>query len=494
MRRALILGALVAALAGSACTRVNPEYCDPADDNACAPGYHCDPDLNACVPTGTPPDANHEAGGGDGGTDAGGDTAPECAQSSDCTNSDRPICADHACRACGGDPECQDRDPAKPACVSGQCLECSTSAHCSGATPLCGADQTCRACTADLECQQGPQPEVGVCVAGACPGPADVLWVDGNATCPCDGSQASPFAHVADAVTAATTGTRKIIVVRPGTYIENVVVKDDRLTGLLVVGLLGGEARIQALPSGIAVDIDLSGSVTLRRLHLRGVGATGTPTPALQCATAACTGEELEVSTAGTVGVEGSGTGPLTLRRSRVHHNIGGGIHLSNFSSYVIENNFIWQNGNPLSSLGGISFASSFGTMRFVNNTVYGNRVKTTLVGGVHCDSASVVTTNNILWENRNDSGLAETDATGGCTISYSVIDVPAIAGTNHNTGDNPQFADLLSDPIDLHLTTASGGALGGADPTQAPDDDIDGDPRPLTVGHTDIGADQRSQ
>ena len=490
MRCALILGVLAATLAGSGCTRVNPDYCDPATTDACDPGYRCDPLLNTCVPAEEPADAGPEAGG-DGPRDGGGDTEVGCAGSSECSDPAKPICVDGACQACGNDDECLARDATRPACVSGQCLECSTWAHCTtAALPLCGADHTCRACARDVECQQGPQPQVGVCAAGACPGPDDVLWVDDSGgSCPGNGSLATPYCVLADAVTAARTDTRKTIVVRAGTY-GFVALKNSGLVGLLVVGFLGDEVIVQGDASNPAVDIDLSGTLTLRRLHLKGVGLAGGTTAVLQCATAACTGEELEIDTGG-VGVLGSNTGLLTLVRSRVHHNVAGGIRLSDFSSYVIENNFIWSNGNPNSLLGGVSFASSFGTMRFVNNTVYGNRVDASLVAGVHCDSSSVVTTNNILWENRNDTGLAETDATGGCTITYSVIDDPTIASTNNNRGNNPQFANLLSDPIDLHLTAASGSALGGADPTQAPSDDIDGDPRP-SGGPTDIGADQR--
>jgi hypothetical protein len=494
MRCALILGVVVAALAGGGCTRVNPAYCDA--ETPCQNGGACDLTLNACGPAADagldgPPhgDAGDagDAGGGD-----GGDAAVGCTGSTDCTDPDRPICVDAACQACGGDYQCLDRDSTRPACVSGQCLQCDTWAHCTTTgLPLCGADHACHACSRDVECQSGPQPTVGVCAAGDCPDADGVLWVDkASLSCPGTGSQAAPFCLLADAVTAAQIGAVKIILVKPGQH-DLVLIKNNLLAGLLIVGQLGGDVVVLGDASHPAVDIDLVGAVTLRRLHLKGGGAAAGTTPVLQCASAACTGQELDVE-AGGIGVKASAAAPLTLVRSRVHGNQAGGILVGNFSSYVIENNFIYSNGTPTSTIGGVAFISSFDTKRFVNNTVYANRVDNTAAAGVYCDLAGIVTTNNILWENRNDFGVAEVST---CTVTYSDVDDAAIAAIvgAHNTGSDPKFADVTLPPFNLHLTALSVGALGGADPTAAPADDIDGEPRPAS-GPTDIGADQRSQ
>jgi hypothetical protein len=504
MRRALTLGAIAAALAGAGCTRVNPAYCD--EDTPCRNGGVCDRERNSCTPgdagvdgpRGDGPAVPDAGDGGDAGDDGGGDAAPECTQSSACTDPDKPICNNQTCQPCGGDGECLARDSAKPACVSGQCLECGTYLHCTTAgRPLCAADHTCQPCSRDLECKNGPTPNVGVCVAGHCPDGDSVLWVDAAGTdcSTADGSLAKPFCNLVDAKTKAKTDARKTIVVKPGTY-GFVALKDAELAGLVVVGLLGGgDVVIQGDTSRPAVDIDLSGAVSLRRLHLKGGGSGSGSTAVLQCSTAACTGEELEIE-AGGVGVLASAAQPFTLARCRVHGNAAGGMLVGGSSSYVIVNNFIYSNGTLASSLGGVAFTNSFGTTRFVNNTVYANRAAASATGGLSCDVGTILTRNNILWDNRNGAGLSEVNRSSGtpvCAITYGVIDESDISGTAgaHNTADNPAFVSSVVPPFDLHLTGLSGGALGGADPAQAPSDDIDGNARPAG-GPTDIGADQK--
>jgi hypothetical protein len=495
MRRALILGGIVAALVGTGCTRANPAYCDA--DTPCPNGGSCDPVLNTC----SPGDGGVEAGRADAGGDArtdGGDAGPECTESSQCLDPARPICLGTACAACTGDDQCLARDATTPACLSGTCYACSTYLHCSGDTPICAADHTCRACTRDLECQAGPTPGVGVCAAGACPDVDDVLWVDATAGgCPGIGSQAAPFCTLVDATTAAKTDARKTLVVKAGAY-AYVALKDNGLDGLVVAGAPGGgDVVIQGDLSHPAVDIDLIGAVTLRRLHLKGGGAGGGMTAVLQCSSAACTCEDLEVE-AGGLGVVANAALPLTLRRSRVHGNAAGGLVLGGSSSYDIENNFVYSNGSLSASMGGVTFAASYQTTRFVNNSVFANRAAAGVTAGVTCDVGTILTSNNILWDNRNGTGLAEVNKPGGipvCAITYSVTDDADVAGATgaHNWSDSPAFVSSIVPPFDLHLTDGSGHALGGADPTAAPGDDIDGQSRP-PGGPTDIGADQRSQ
>jgi hypothetical protein len=274
--------------------------------------------------------------------------------------------------------------------------------------------------------------------------------------------------------------------VRPGTTYARFTAATAGLAGLLIVGHLDGEVVVTGDATHPAAD--LAADVTLRRLHLKGVQAAGVPV--LQCVGEPCTGEELNVEQGG-IGVRASNARPLTLVRSRVHHNQGGGVSTEGSSGYRILNNFIYANGTPSSLLGGVYFDTSYETKIFVNNTVVANNAVAGTGAGVHCDALDVVVANDILWDNREGSTGTVVSAALGCTVTYSVVDDPAIAAIAgaHNVGDPPLFKSPGSPAYDFHLLDGSS-ALGVGDASVAPSDDIDGEPRPSS-GPIDVGADQ---
>jgi len=193
----------------------------------------------------------------------------------------------------------------------------------------------------------------------------------------------------------------------------------------------------------------------------------------------------------GEIGVRATNAQPLVVRRSRIHHNTASGIYVDAYSSYRIENNFIFVNGSPTSLLAAVHFESSFGITEFVNNTVYLNTVAPNNTAGVRCDSNKVIVRNNILWGNRSGTSVKEVNREGQvpvCDVTYSVIDEADLAAAGHNVGTQPTFVSDVA-PYDLHLTEGSSGIDAG-DGTVAPTGDIDGDARPYGAA-VDVGADE---
>jgi hypothetical protein len=481
---ALVLTAAVVLGAG-ACTRANPDYCDATNDHCAASGRVCNAQLNVCEAPG-PKDGGAEGGAHDA---APPDAAPECVQSTDCTDLAKPICVGGACGACTGDAQCAARDVTTPACASGRCVECTAAGHCTTTgRPLCTAAHTCVPCAADAECDAaGYAP--GLCVAGDCPGAGEVIWVSAANGCSstAGGTQATPFCTVNEAITqAGAAGAPKVIVVAAATAGYGWFATNG--AAVLIAGRLGGgEVVVNGDATHPAVSVK-NGAVTLRRLHLHGA-----PSPQVAlCDTATCDFDQLVVEN-GTIGVQAQGGATLTLTRSSIYGNAGGGIR-TQMADFDVVNNFIYTNGRLTSAAGGALFygAGNGVKTRAVNNTVWSNQASGA-GAGILCQSLTGVTVaNTIIWGN-TQAGPALSSVAGCDEVRYSLTDDPAVAAlaSAHNLGPStpPLFASDIY-PFDLHLQAGSGG-LGAGDPTVAPADDIDGQPR---TGAIDIGADQLTQ
>lgn len=159
---------------------------------------------------------NNDVGGDD--DQAAKDASPTCTTDLQCTSASASFCGDDGqCRGCVGDGECATRDPSAPLCADdGVCVACRTSADCAASAPICDdEDRACRGCSADKECASG------VCdrEEGRCIDASQTYVVDDDAACGAgDGSAASPFCSINEALTAYATTPRNFVVVRAGAY------------------------------------------------------------------------------------------------------------------------------------------------------------------------------------------------------------------------------------------------------------------------------------
>ena len=211
-------------------------------------------------------------------------------------------------------------------------------------------------------------------------------------------------------------------------------------------------------------------------------------------------------STGGTKHARGGGIyvdGSLELEKTIVRKNEvffsgwnsslrshGGGIYVVGDASLV--NSAVSQNvvdistggfGTGLSEIlgGGIYVSGAGSELEIINTTVQGHAAG----GGVHAETDTVASTmNSIFWDNN-----MQISGDGLLSADYSIIQ-GGFAGTG-NLNFNPIFVDSENDPA-LHLSFGSP-ALGVADCSTAPAEDIDGESRPSFSG-CDMGADELSQ
>lgn len=131
------------------------------------------------------------------------------------------------------------------------------------------------------------------------------------------------------------------------------------------------------------------------------------------------------------------------------------------------------------------------------NLTVVNNRAKTspTVVSGITCSAAPTALTNSVVFGNQGPTlEIVATD----CQPGYSAF----VAGTGTNedlsnppTGPACLASDLFVDPANAIFRPRKGGArpctlVDQGTNSNAPDHDLDGNPRPLPVGgNVDIGA-----
>lgn len=356
-----------------------------------------------------------------------------------CLNVDAPV--EH----CTSDQECApnvcDLEGAKT------CVQCTTSrpAACAGTSPVCGTDDMCHACVAHAECTSK------ACLPdGSCGTDTTVAYVDPmgtGTTC----TQSAPCKKVSDAV---KTG-------RPFVKFQGITNEQVILTGVNVTFLADPGATLTDTANGILLRIDGTSQVTIYDLTISGASGPNNPGISLQPGNnSTVTLVRSTVSGNAGGGIVASG-GTLTISRSSILNNAGGGVSVMN-GVFVIVGNVFFNNGGNTSLIGGISIGTAANAAnRLEFNSIVLNTAQDGTGSGIHCLAGTFTARNNIVSDNRNPTVMTEVDGT--CTHTYSLVHPgpPPMGATN--LADDPVFVNEAIG--DLHLKSSSP-ARGKADPT----------------------------
>jgi len=365
----------------------------------------------------------------------------------------------------------------------GTCVPCTTTEPgvCGGGMPICTTDHKCVACSTDLECK-------GVCLpSGACAVATDIIYVKPNGDMsPSCGTMPSNACELQKALDlAGPASTRNVLLLATGTY---------TVTGAMGWTLITGTATIDARDTVEIVHQTGGGSVITAmpgtHLTLLGGHVHGALTPGgngIQAlGDASLTVVNAAIDNNAGIGIQGGMGSTLKISRSTFTTNTGGAIDLG--GKFVIVNNFIYNNGAQLSTIGGIQIAT---TMADSANQLDFNTIVRNLSQsgpGAKCDAGTFTAKNNIIWKNTPMNGMDQ--VSGSCKHAFSDFSTLPTGGLDggSNITDDPMIKDELRD---LHLQTGSP-ARDKADPGATMAIDWDGQARPQPTGErADIGADE---
>lgn len=430
-------------------------------------------------------------------------------------NADKPDCMDAGTGGpCKSSTDCM--DPSLPACDTadngGTCVQCTANdpAACNGVTPICNI-HTCVACINNDDCGQD-----ALCLPnGACATSGNIIHAvssGGIDVTGCGGTGLGNACKLERALTEVNATKNVIKLDDAGPYtpgsnsftVNNNVTIDARgatlhhngdnpilsITGSKTATIFGGTIEDAAgsnnsdgvlCSSGASITID---GTTLQRSDRSAINATNGCHLTVTNATISNNSKRSSVFVAAILANGAS----VTLSRSRLLSNTGGGINVSN-GTFEIVGNVFYDNGDTMSPTGGVSTSVGPDTMNRIEfNSFSGNHTVPGKAPGVDCTAGTgTIARNNIIWGNNDNLGP---QIGGGCKHAYSDIQllnlVPSIDGGN-NLSVNPMFKSMS----DLHLMPESM-AVKMADPSAKLDGiaakDIDSEPR---ITPADIGADQ---
>jgi hypothetical protein len=466
------------AVAGSACSRPNPVYCD--EDTPCAdPGMACNVDRRECVPTGL--DGNtcaqgacpagvpicDEVIGQCRGCLSGSEGDIEC-ESLDpetpfcsagvCVQCERPracpspapACTDHVCVPCeegpAGDAICDLRDSDAPYCLEGACVECREASDCGGDTPICEASEgVCRGCERGIEC------ESGICdtTSGACADEEDILYVDGDdgedgEGC---GAQTDPCATISgdEGALAQADGDRAFIFVRArdGAGYRERISLDRGYVAIVGEGAAFGEGGARLEHSGTAPIVDLSGGARLWLEGVRLLGDLDIGESGIECSASELNLERVELAGFGVHAVEAEGcdlfAGDALFRASREDQ-----LRLSGRSEARIH-------GSRITGGDALGVSAQGGRLELHRSRVEGNER-----GGIDAVDSALDLVNNVIVDN----GSVSASALGGVRVRHiQTVDEDGrfafnTVARNHASDDDGRAHGVDCDDSELRATS----------------------------------------
>jgi hypothetical protein len=401
-----------------------------------------------------------------------------CSSAADCTSA-APVCSDeHKCVGCTQEAECASY-PSTPHCgSSGSCVLCRDGGDCTDpAAPVCDSGAaTCRACQADAECGS----EICDEGSGRCVPESEIVYVDGAS-----GVSSGPCTKTAPCKTIqlgvdAVSGIRSTVHVAPGSYSDRVTISSKTVQ-------ISARGVDLAPIAGPGLDVKGASTVVIEGIRIKNVG--GVSGDGVRCTD---DGSSPTLSLIGVLVTKNSAIGvnatkcALTLTKSVVIDNDGGGVSLS-LSDFSLINNMIVGNGGVSSTFGGVLVSgnppSGVGGARIEFNTITRNSAQATSASGLICSLTSLALgfANSIVYGNNGTAGQVS-----GCSWAYSDIGPDPVPGTG-NISTAPIFVNEAQN--DYHLAPNSPG-INAADPSATVNEDIDGDARPAG-GRSDMGADE---
>lgn len=469
MRTITLAVALVSlALLAPGCNKTNPNFCE--GDQCAAVDAPLDSPPVTC--SGTGPD-------------------PSCPAAN-------PVCVAGECTgSCTSDTDCAGRPAAERVCLTstGACVGCDEvdeqvdppmSAEDECPAPMMavcdGGSHTCRPCEAHGECVSG------VCDAGRCAPDAEVVYVaptgsDGG-NC---GARATPCLTLNEAIdkVQATAALDYILLLPSATPYaarSNTDRADFDAVDVLVVGY---GAIVNRNGTGPVLDVRGGSNVRIEGLEVSNATGVGTGS-GIVVADSSLSLFEAKVQNNAYRGVNVTSNSTLTILRSRIMSNVGGGIFLGEGKATIV-NNVVAGNGHLLSSqFGGMSLNLTQTPNVIEFNTVVSNAAPAGTADGIACVPSTVVARNNIVI-----GAPTSPRVSGTCVHTFSLF-TPADAPPGNG---NMLVADqsMYMFTPDFHINDGSvaeakaeGAGLSGESLV-----DIDGDERTLGGTTVDVGADE---
>lgn len=257
----------------------------------------------------------------------------------------RAYCVNEVCTGCvagGGDAFCGLVDARTPYCnpTTDRCESCGAGGDgfCQGDTPVCDPSGTCVPCTEHDDCETACHLAPGDPLQGEC-FPADtVVYVSAAAACPGDGSMATPACSLAATLAAVPEDASVTVRLAGGVaYAENVV-----FTGGTVAIRGTGLVQITGANGVDAPNLEVAGGI----MYVDGVRVRNNLlTHGATCSDATLWLDDSELRNNVDHGLFNVGPCDVTLRRSSVHNNPGGGIRQLG-GTLVLQNAAVDENGD----------------------------------------------------------------------------------------------------------------------------------------------------
>lgn len=386
-------------------------------------------------------------------------------------------------------------------------VPCSSSGDCPG-SQVCDEHQSPPVCVSALAdagivdgdqqagqpCSQDSDCESTVCAEtdGTCVDATASVFVspDGNDSNQC--SQSMPCATISRAL-ERVNGGRHTIRVAKGAYTDAFVI--DGGTSVLISGEvpdfdgtditydpnLMHDHVVEAQGTDIRIEgMGIHGGTaeTLRSdsdLSLHHVAVFDSAQSGIDCN--GCTLHVIDSLVSGHTlfGVDARNDGSVSIHRSKIIGNAGGGVRVTT-ADFDISSSFLVQNGKGASGAQAFVIANTTATdpARFAFNTLSDNAS-----GGVSCGIMTTLSSNLFADNGGPISGM--------CTTRYSLFRNTNVQGMGNLTMVDPLFVDQAGG--NYHLSDGSP-AIDHADPMESEDTDYDGDTRPRGNAN-DIGADE---